>query len=108
MNCNRVMKILIEEEFLNNELSLKLKQLGFDDPCIAYHDPLESGIQFLDYPLTLWESRIVMAPTWLQAFRWLSDGIPESIIILSTRIEDNHDQIRKLIKYYKKVNSVKD
>lgn len=102
------MKILIEEEFLNNELSLKLKQLGFDDPCIAYHDPLENGIQFLDYPLISWESRIVMAPTWLQAFRWLSDGIPDKVVILSTSIEENNYQIRKLIEYYRKVNGLMD
>ena len=62
----------MKKEFVPYELALKLKQLGFDDPCFGryYNEEFE-----LDYGV--WNSldveHIIAAPTFSQAFRWFRE-----------------------------------
>jgi hypothetical protein len=57
----------MEKEFVPYELALKLKQLGFDEPCIATHGYLELYINTDDGHLK--------APTFSQAFRWFREDL---------------------------------
>ena len=62
----------MNKEFVPYELAVKLKQLGFDEPCFAYYD---TGI------FTFWyhseqQPDLVLnctAPLYQQAFRWFRD-----------------------------------
>jgi hypothetical protein len=55
----------MEKEFVPYELAVKLKQLGFDEPCIATHGYLELYINTDDGHLK--------APLYQQAFRWFRE-----------------------------------
>jgi hypothetical protein len=57
----------MNKEFVPYELALKLKQLGFDEPCIATHGYLELYINTDDGHLK--------APTFSQAFRWFREDL---------------------------------
>ena len=55
----------MNREFVPYELALKLKQLGFDEPCIATHGYLELYINTDDGH--------IKAPLYQQAFRWFRE-----------------------------------
>ena len=55
----------MEKEFVPYELAVKLKALGFDEPCIATHGYLELYINTDDGHLK--------APLYRQAFRWFRE-----------------------------------
>ena len=57
----------MNKEFVPYELALKLKQLGFDEPCIATHGYLELYINTDDGHLK--------APLFQQAFRWFREDL---------------------------------
>ena len=57
----------MEKEFVPYELAVKLKQLGFDEPCIATHGYLELYINTDDGHLK--------APLFQQAFRWFREDL---------------------------------
>ncbi len=61
----------MNSEFIPYEQALTLKELGFDEPCLAFRD--------FDYHMEIgditknssWSSEIVSIPLYQQAFRWL-------------------------------------
>jgi hypothetical protein len=55
----------MKNEFLPYDRALKLKELGFDEPCIATHGYLELYINTDDGHLK--------APLYQQAFRWFRE-----------------------------------
>jgi hypothetical protein len=62
----------LEKEFVPYELALKMKQLGFDEPCFGFH----SAIHDLMICNTKSVNEIVgecLAPTFSQAFRFFRD-----------------------------------
>lgn len=61
----------MKKEFVPFELALKLKQLGFDEPCLAYWDDdkvFNLNEEYLKG--TDMDSTWLTAPTFSQAFRW--------------------------------------
>lgn len=64
----------MEKEFVPFELAVKLKELGFNEPCIAYYT--ERGIVYDVYTVSNFSGRNVLggkavsAPLWGQAFDW--------------------------------------
>jgi len=62
----------MEKEFVPYELAVKLKELGFDEPCFAYYNYYIKGV-----PLNMYGSDYngtgQPAPTWNSAFRWFRD-----------------------------------
>jgi hypothetical protein len=70
----------MDKEFVPYELALKLKQLGFDEPCICryyvvtkWEKPTgEILLQLSDCELS--ERNIVKAPLYQQAFRWFREN----------------------------------
>ncbi len=65
----------MEKQFVTYEIAKKLKELGFDEPCLAKHDlkhillrveecKSQENAQELDY---------ILAPLYQQAFRWFRE-----------------------------------
>ena len=73
----------MNKEFIPYEQSLALKELGFDEPCLAYYD----AEKVFKFPGTTMCNRnfldllTVTAPLYQQAFRWMREkhGIYSSI-----------------------------
>ena len=71
----------MEKEFVPYELALRLKALGFDEPCLAIHSNanLKTGLYTLNkYRLKLikqgsQKDKGVKAPLYQQAFRWFRE-----------------------------------
>jgi hypothetical protein len=65
----------MEKEFVPYELAVKLKALGFDEPCLAYFD----AEKVFKFPGTTMCNRnfldllTVTAPLYQQAFRWFRE-----------------------------------
>jgi hypothetical protein len=92
----------MEKEFIPYEQALKLKQLGFDEPCFATIDQTEFvHINGTEYPIRGAMDYITIdLPTFSQAFRWFrknygdylkySFGVaPHFTIIQNLIIEDS-------------------
>lgn len=72
----------MEKEFVPYELALRLKALGFDEPCLVYYD---SGKIFIidrnskieqknsNYQKNKLYNGIISAPTFSQVFRWFRE-----------------------------------
>ncbi len=86
---------MINKEFVTYELSLKLKELGFDTSCIAYYD--ENGVLYpmacvygpdtmhfgsfipkYQYPAN---DKLIAAPLWQQAFDFFREKYDLDCII---------------------------
>jgi hypothetical protein len=67
----------MENEFINYEQALALKELGFDEPCFAvYIDKtliIEDDWLYSTNQDTFIESNNITAPLYQQAFRWFRD-----------------------------------
>ena len=59
------------QEFVPYKQALKLKQLGFDEPCLSYYE----GESFSHHLATTegGDDYIIPAPLYQQAFRWFRD-----------------------------------
>ena len=74
----------MEKEFVPYELAVKLKVLGFDEPCFGYYDG-NHNLQFMynGIPEKFTEKRMgpadsvwvgwISAPTYSQCFRWFRE-----------------------------------
>jgi hypothetical protein len=62
----------MEKEFIPYEIALELKQLGFDEECLAFFKDEEFKIPSSNEPFKNSElkSWFVTAPLYQQAFRW--------------------------------------
>jgi hypothetical protein len=73
----------MEKEFVTYEQALALKELGFDEPCIAFYDKLKFSnnirLCFLSQrvnnsilnTIKNTNGTLISAPLYQQAFRWL-------------------------------------
>lgn len=70
----------MKEQFCTYEISLKLKELGFDEPCLGYYEVsnyLEFGfrLRFIEHedsnPSKQPSNKDCLAPLWQQAITWL-------------------------------------
>jgi len=67
----------MKEEFVPYELAVKLKQLGFDEPCWGYYDVNEGysiGYAFCYSDKESQPEIGCSAPTLSQAFRWFREN----------------------------------
>ena len=71
----------MEKEFVSYELAVKLKELGFDEPCFGYYEP-NKNLNYIekhilkDFPYLAKNSEwqdLCAAPTFSQAFKWFRD-----------------------------------
>jgi hypothetical protein len=68
----------LQKDFLPFELSLKMKQLGFDEPCMYYVDEQNNSFiyNFQTYPDEFIEwcgVTVISTPLYQQAFRWFRE-----------------------------------
>jgi len=74
----------MEKEFVNYELALRLKVLGFDEPCFGYYTN-HSHLVIDEIASQQGSGEVTSAPTWQSAFKWLENkyniyGIPKPIL----------------------------
>jgi hypothetical protein len=62
----------MEKEFVPYELAVKLKALGFDEPCFGLYAPPSKTV-FLHHYGLLRAKEQVLAPLYQQAFRWFRE-----------------------------------
>ena len=87
----------MEKEFVPYELAVKLKALGFDEPCLACYTENAIGrgdkLQFFVKPIKCNDDYVfVSAPTFSQIFRWFREkynleGYPICVRIDSKRLK---------------------
>lgn len=63
----------MKEQFVPYEIALKLKEKGFDEPCLGYFDPLYEQLVIWENGNTNSTSNWVYAPLWQQAIDWFED-----------------------------------
>jgi hypothetical protein len=68
----------LEKEFLPYDLSLKMKALGFDEPCVYYVDKNNNSYiyNFQTHPDEFIEwcgVNVIPTPTFSQCFRWFRE-----------------------------------
>ena len=61
----------MEKEFVPYELALRMKQLGFDEPCFGYYN--YNGTHFFDYKPKTDDKNLTKAPLYQQSFRWFRE-----------------------------------
>ena len=81
----------MEAEFIPYEQALDLKELGFDEPCLAQYKKYDVGEATLDASEVFSKNEIIMqfhklskfcsAPTFSQAFRWFREKYKYDITI---------------------------
>lgn len=68
----------MQKQFVTYDIALKLKELGFDEECLAYYNPQEEFICGIDMDMIKYahkyhkEDDSVLAPLWQQAIDWLA------------------------------------
>jgi len=68
----------MEKEFVPYNLALRMKQLGFDEPCLAWYgskDIFQINGKYKNSTHTI--GYCVSAPTWQSAFGWFRENYPE-------------------------------
>lgn len=60
-----------EKEFIPYELALELKEIGFNEPCLASHYRAGRRLDIREY--INHGEYTVLAPTYSQAFRWFRE-----------------------------------
>jgi len=64
---------IMEQDFVPQEQSLELKELGFDEPCLVGYSTSTEKLEFYSRPYITKDSFTIDAPTFSQAFRFFRD-----------------------------------
>ena len=70
-----------EKEFVPYDLALRLKALGFDEPCLAWFVSEEHGLEFGAVVKSDLIKEGLLAPTWQSAFRWFREEYKYDTIV---------------------------
>jgi len=89
----------MEKEFVSYEIALKLKELGFDEPCLTYYYELTSNLRThigvdIGNAWTYSENKklgFTLAPLYQQAFKWIREkhNIDISINTIYSKYNEN-------------------
>jgi len=92
----------MEKEFVPYELALRMKQLGFDEPCFGkfYYNQLEIGGNWRNNDFKEDADVFISAPTFSQVFRWFRDKYNLKNWIESIE-EPNHRSV--IVNHYGKI-----
>jgi hypothetical protein len=64
----------MENEFVKYEIALELKELGFDEPCLAHYNSRESyNLKIEMHSYLSHDKFYISAPLYQQAFRWFRE-----------------------------------
>jgi hypothetical protein len=90
------------KEFIPYWLALKLKELGFDEPCFAVYEPQEIGIMFrwVQDQKVVSNKAIgyIIAPLYQQAFRWLRETHNIDVDVVRDSEVHYQDETRWVVK----------
>ena len=78
-----------DKDFAPYPEALELKQLGFDEPCFAWHVSETYGLEIGGVIKDDLLNDAVLAPTYSQAFRWFRETFNLHSNISSWRDDDN-------------------
>lgn len=60
----------MEKEFVTYEIALRMRELGYNDPCIAFHSKIYGLLHTSPTQNVNVIAGEVLAPTWQSAFEW--------------------------------------
>jgi hypothetical protein len=65
----------MDKEFVPYPLALRMKQLGFDEPCFGFYDDISKDFYQIHSHASSNNDvkNITKAPTWQSAFRWFRE-----------------------------------
>jgi hypothetical protein len=88
------------KEFISYEQALELKDLGFDEPCLAFYNGkfLESTDYDFDNGTSKDIGLCIVAPLYQQAFRWLHEQLDMKGVMPTTDLEYRSQMLNNLIK----------
>jgi hypothetical protein len=89
----------MNNEFVSYEIALKLKELGFDEPCFTYYYNITGNIRTglsinIDNAWTYSGTKklgITLAPIYQQVFRWFREQFNWQSSIEVTKDQHNHE-----------------
>lgn len=64
----------MEKEFVTYEIALELKEIGFNEPCLAGYSNSTEKLEYYSRPIVTGDSFTVGAPSYSQVFRWFEDN----------------------------------
>ena len=93
----------MEKEFVSYEIALKLKELGFDEPCFTYYHNINGNIRTgIEVHIhNAWtyagtkKIETTLAPLYQQVFRWLRNKYDIDFSIMSTYSRYNENTSKK-------------
>ena len=89
----------MEKEFVSYEIALKLKELGFDEPCFTYYHNINGNIRtgIVISIHNAWtyagtkKLETTLAPLYQQVFRWFREKKLIDLIVSSYQSRDDGD-----------------
>ena len=75
----------MNKEFINYEQALALKELGFDEPCVAFYEQSERlsiGFNWLNEGGKNSNLQECTAPLYQQAFRWFREKHKQDSLVI--------------------------
>jgi hypothetical protein len=63
----------MKNEFITYKLALRMKALGFDEPCLAGYSTSNENLEYYSRPLITKDSFSVDVPLYQQAFKWFRE-----------------------------------
>jgi len=70
---NNLKRNKMEKEFVPYELVVKLKEFGFDEPCLCSWNFYTNELNFNGQPSTFSSEDVIQLPLFQQAFRWFRE-----------------------------------
>ena len=113
----------MEKEFIPYEQALALKELGFDEPCLAFwtNSPKYKGdnIQLcvtdgrhgyspnsISFKQDFLREGEILAPTFSQAFRWFREKYNIQGYIYSSTVRGNSEKTKQFTGYIWNINGI--
>ena len=88
----------MNKEFIPYNLALDLKELGFDEPCLAFED-FDHSLEIGDVTKnSSWSSEIISVPLYQQAFRWLRETYNIDVDIIRDSEVHYQDETKWIVK----------
>lgn len=75
------------KEFIPYQEALELKELGFDEPCLASWNFYTNKLNYNGHPSTFNSEDVIQLPSFAQAFRWFRG---QKVLGLVNPIDDWH------------------
>jgi hypothetical protein len=100
----------MDKEFITYEQALALKELGFDEPCMAWYDTRKPDVSLntSHYHSGKWNylENAVSLPLYQQAFRWFRENHDIQGYIYSSTVRGNVEKTKQFTGYIWNINGI--